>query len=162
MKLTIAEWKLIGQAVSFVGLSCGDKRAIALSARLGIEGQLVAQTGVEPADPSQPPPAGWTETRPVEDEVNDAYDEATEKRGHMRTILVELGNRLVDEQGFEPARVSIDPERDARLLKSTQPVAQFVAWLDHVREARTILDRFGLHWPRVQKHKSGDGTRNVT
>jgi len=161
MKLTIAEWKLIGEAVSFVGLGCGDRRAIALSARLGIEGQLVAQTGVEPADPSQPPPAGWTEMRPVEDQMLDACDEADKKRGQMRAILVEVGGRLVDEQGFEPARMSIDPERDAPLLRSTQPLAQFVAWMDHVREARAILDRFGLRWPRVREHKPGDGTRKA-
>ncbi len=77
---------------------------------------------------------------------------------NLKAMLMELGNRLVKEHGFAPAQAAFDSQRDARFLRSTQLIAVFVAWLNHVPEAQKILAELGLEWPlgQVRGNAKGD------
>ena len=73
-----------------------------------------------------------------------------EEEGNLKAVLMELGNRLVREHRFKPAQAIFDRQRDAAFLRSTQVLAMFVAWLNQVPEAQTILAERGMAWPLGQ------------
>lgn len=62
---------------------------------------------------------------------------------NLKQILMELGNRLVTERGFNPAIATADPN-------STRPIAEFTKWLNSTPEARMILREMGVYWPVVE------------
>jgi len=163
MRLSVAEWELIGQTLGFVGLMAKDERARQLAERLGPNCQAAAEEGVEPADPSEPPPPGWHEAIPVDEEMHEAFLGFIEQTDNLKAMLLDLGNRLVTEHGFEPACAVFDPKRDGRLLRSTQLLAAFVAWMNRVPEARKILlEEHRLDWPLGRQRGLEDRACNFT
>ena len=65
-------------------------------------------------------------------------------RINLKEVLMELGNRLVTECGYDPAIPNSG-------LRSTQWIANFTEWLNNMPEAREILDSMGIDWPVVEK-----------
>ena len=63
---------------------------------------------------------------------------------NLKQVLMNLGNRLVTERGFDPA-VFDNPDR-----KSTVPIRVFTEWLNHTPEAIEILKEMGINWPVVK------------
>lgn len=58
---------------------------------------------------------------------------------NLKQILMELGNRLVQEKHFYPA--------GSRGIPNTSPITQFTEWLNRTREAREILSEMDVVWP---------------
>jgi hypothetical protein len=78
-----------------------------------------------------------------------------EESMNLKALLMDLGNQLVRKHGFQPAQAILDRKRDVAFLRSTQMIAMFVAWLNHVPEARKMLADYGWEWPLG--HRRGKG-----
>lgn len=63
---------------------------------------------------------------------------------NLKQLLMELGNELVLDEGFEPAMGQ--PVAD----NNTQPIKDFTVWLNNTPEARQILAEKGFEWPVVE------------
>lgn len=169
MKLSPWEWGLIGSAVSYMGLVARDERSRALAERIGAAGENAAREGVEPADLSEPAPSGWNDVPDFEDEIRRELQRVDEEAGgeggdspylNLNAILMEVENELVTEHDFEPASARIDPREDAKLLKSTQAIATFTAWLNQCPEARLLLLLSDISWPVVRQRGPDDRACN--
>jgi len=65
----------------------------------------------------------------------------------LKQNLMELGNRLVTEHGFNPsAGTAVGPIHE-EMLRSTDVITLFTRWLNEVPEAREILLDMGYQWP---------------
>jgi hypothetical protein len=58
-------------------------------------------------------------------------------------ILHELGNKLVLEHGFAPAHLH---GCSSHINRTTEPLVRFLVWLQHTREAGSVLRDMGV-WP---------------
>lgn len=63
----------------------------------------------------------------------------------LKAVLMQLGNRLVMEHGFEPSAMGW-MQRDAR-AQTTHPIRQLTQFLNEHPEAREELKTLGLEWP---------------
>lgn len=66
----------------------------------------------------------------------------------LKRILMELGNKLVLEHGYEPSGPM--PENLRAGLQtdvSTEPITLFAEWLNANPDARRILAEMGVQWP---------------
>lgn len=64
---------------------------------------------------------------------------------NLKQILMELGNRLVSEHGFEPA-TGLWPKSD-----NTVAIKDFTDWLNNTPQAQQVLAEMGHEWPVVNK-----------
>lgn len=64
----------------------------------------------------------------------------------LKKVLMELGNRLVKDYGFDP------PDRSAN-DHSTYAVLKLTEYLNRVTEAREVLKELGYDWPITTKDK---------
>jgi len=150
MKLTQQQWFLVARAVYFVAGMAGDERAKPILKLIGRDGCRAARRGVRPA--SEITEEREHEAIGVDEKAAEEFARLYEEMENLKAILMELGNRLVHEHRFKSAQAIFDPKRDAGFLHSTQMVAMFVAWLNHVPEAQKILMERGLSWPLGQFH----------
>ncbi len=62
---------------------------------------------------------------------------------NLKKLLMDLGNRLVTERGFNPANYP---------GKSTKPILDFTNWLNRTPDAIEILAEVGVEWPIVKRN----------
>ena len=62
----------------------------------------------------------------------------------MKQLLLRLGNTLVQEHGFVPAGLGNNIKS-----KTTDPLVQFLIWLDKTPEARDELEDMGFSFLRT-------------
>jgi len=60
---------------------------------------------------------------------------------NLRGILAELGHRLVEEHGFQPANLH---GCSALLNHTLEPLVRFLVWLEHTPEANFVLQQMGV------------------
>lgn len=70
------------------------------------------------------------------------------ERPNLKQILMELGNKLVTEHGFEPAT--------GMWAKANNTVAikDFTDWVNASPQAQQALADMGVDWPVVKKKQS--------
>ena len=70
---------------------------------------------------------------------------------NLKKVLMEMGNKLVLEHGFDPGRMN-DHWLSAVTVTdtSTQAICEFTVWLNRVPEAREVLAEMGIEWPVVE------------
>jgi hypothetical protein len=69
---------------------------------------------------------------------------------NLKKVLMELGNKLVLERGFEPvgdAAISPTIMADLTSDKSTAYITMFTIWLNSNPDARDVLRELGVDWP---------------
>lgn len=67
---------------------------------------------------------------------------------NLKRLLMEFGNKLVGEKGFEPSGPM--PPALQRALKedhSTEPITAMATWLNEHPEAVGALREMGINWP---------------
>ena len=147
MKLTQQQWFIVARAVHFVAGMARDKRKPILKL-IGRDGRKAARKGVRPVpeitEDCDHEPIG------VDERAFEELVRLQEEEGNLKAVLMELGNRLVREHRFKPARAIFNRQRDAAFFRSTQVLTMFIAWLNQVPEAQKILDEQGLSWPLGQ------------
>jgi hypothetical protein len=62
----------------------------------------------------------------------------------LRKVLTELGDRLVQEHGFQPANLY---GCSALLNHTLEPLVRFLVWLEHTPEAAFVLQHMGVWRP---------------
>jgi hypothetical protein len=60
---------------------------------------------------------------------------------NLRKVLAELGHRLVEEHGFQPANLH---GCSALLNHTLEPLVRFLVWLEHTPEANFVLQQMGV------------------
>jgi len=60
---------------------------------------------------------------------------------NLRRILAELGHRLVEEHGFQPANLH---GCSALVNHTLEPLVRFLVWLEHTPEANFVLQQMGV------------------
>ncbi len=66
----------------------------------------------------------------------------------LRKVLSDLGDRLVQEHGFQPANLY---GCSALLNHTLEPLVRFLLWLEHTPEASFVLQQMGV-WHRDRLH----------
>lgn len=66
----------------------------------------------------------------------------------MKQTLVQLGEKLVQDHKFKPARFPLAADRNPE-NKSTTPLVEFLLWLDRTPEAREELEKQGILFIRT-------------
>ena len=145
MRLTQEQWFVIASAVGFVGELAREDRAALILKCIGRDGCKAARKGVEPAQ--EITTSCYHEAIGVDEMAFDEVIRMQEESMNLKALLMDLGNRLVRKHGFQPAQAILDRKRDVAFLRSTQMIAMFVAWLNHVPEARKMLADYGWEWP---------------
>jgi len=145
MKFSHEQWKLIAAAVRYVGAFAGEHRMAPIQEMLGPQGMGAAVEGVEPAD-DEPSLGEMPEEIDLADRVDEHLAELIIEHENLYWILVEMGTRLVEECGYEPASVSLHAVKDQQFFKSTQAIGVFIAWLCRSPEARRMLEDYGFEW----------------
>ncbi len=67
----------------------------------------------------------------------------------IKQTLMSLGEKLIQEHNFKPA--SFKCRRDDNDSRSTDPLIQFVIWLDQTPEAREELEKQGIMFIRTSQ-----------
>lgn len=145
MRLTQEQWFVIARAVSFVGELAREDRAGPILKCIGRDGGKAARKGIAPSP--EIAATCYHEAIGVDEKALDEVIRMQEEAMNLKALLMDLGNRLVRKHGFQPAQAILDRTRDAAFLRSTQMIAMFVAWLNHVPEARKMLADYGWEWP---------------
>lgn len=65
------------------------------------------------------------------------------KRVDLKRALMNVGNRLVTEFGYNPGKDERTP--------STKPIVEFTEWLNRDENARFLLEQEGVDWPIVRR-----------
>jgi hypothetical protein len=60
---------------------------------------------------------------------------------NLRKVLAELGHRLVQEHGFQPANLH---GCSALVNHTLEPLVRFLVWLEHTPEASFVLQQMGV------------------
>lgn len=60
---------------------------------------------------------------------------------NLKMILMVLGDKLVKEHDFTPSGCFAEDE------PTTQPITDFVEWLNNTPEAQQLLCDWGIEWP---------------
>lgn len=74
---------------------------------------------------------------------------------NLKEVLMELGNRLVREYGFDPGLPNLPVEKVVGMIgpagrsSSLQYLVWFTEWLNGCEDARVILEEMGIKWPVV-------------
>jgi hypothetical protein len=68
---------------------------------------------------------------------------------NLKKALMDLGNKLVIEHGFDPGAPSGYVGPVCAGDTSTQAICEFTEWLNRVPEAREVLAEMGIEWPVV-------------
>ncbi len=69
---------------------------------------------------------------------------------NLKKVLMELGNKLVTERGYEPigdARFPLEFLAELKGDRSTGYITIFTMWLNENPDAREILKEMGVDWP---------------
>ncbi len=69
---------------------------------------------------------------------------------NLKQVLMDLGNELVMDHGFEPATGNPSPG-----VPNTVPIKTFTNFLNEWPEARVVLRKMGFDWPVVPKSIGG-------
>ena len=77
---------------------------------------------------------------------------------NLKKVLMEMGNKLVLEHGFDPGGTANGRADHLRFTMSavtvtdtnTQAICEFTEWLNRVTEAREVLAEMGIEWPVVK------------
>lgn len=73
----------------------------------------------------------------------------------IKSTLVKLGEKLVKEYKFKPARFKYPEEQEVR---TTDPLVEFILWLDRTPEAREELEKDGIMFVRTQQFIRGESS----
>jgi hypothetical protein len=60
---------------------------------------------------------------------------------NLRKILTDMGHRLVEEHGFQPANLY---GCSALVNHTLEPLVRFLVWLEHTPEASFVLQQMGV------------------
>jgi len=77
---------------------------------------------------------------------------------NLKEVLMQLGNALVLERGFDPANVEFTNLDDAETVlcqSTTEPIKFFTDWLNKTPEAQEILAEMEIDWPVVNRDAGG-------
>lgn len=67
---------------------------------------------------------------------------------NLKKVLMELGNRMVTEAGYDPSGPVPDHIRRAFVDETnTEPIALFTEWVNLNPRAQEILRDMGVEWP---------------
>ena len=69
---------------------------------------------------------------------------------NLKKVLMEMGNKLVLEHGFDPGHNDHWLSAVTVTNTSTQAIYEFTVWLNRVPEAREVLAEMGIEWPVVE------------
>lgn len=73
---------------------------------------------------------------------------------NLKQVLMELGNRLVTEEGYDPPQPHLEQEY------STTELQRFTEWLNTNEPARRVLAEMGYNWPVTPKPKQKPPTED--
>jgi hypothetical protein len=145
MKLERWEWELIAHKMLVVGGI--DSRALEIVDKLGEKGENAITEGMDAADPLAVEPADWkARGQAAIDEMVAEVAHYAEMEHNLWSLLENLSARLVTEEGFAPATMRFNSKSDGHLLRTTDVIAAFTAWVNRVPEAREILSESGFDW----------------
>jgi hypothetical protein len=77
---------------------------------------------------------------------------------NLKLILMQLGNNLVTQRGFDPASTTHCGEHQ----RSTHPIKVFTDWLNETSEAIDELRLLGVEWPTAQEYPTVWARREPT
>ena len=69
---------------------------------------------------------------------------------NLKKALMDLGNKLVIEHGFDPGAPSGYVGPVCVGDTSTQAICEFTEWLNRNHKAREVLAEMGIEWPVVE------------
>lgn len=75
------------------------------------------------------------------------------KNGGLKLVLMNLGNTLVTEHGFDPANTR--PIELLPIQRTTTLVAAFTEFVNNHPEAQQVLKEMGIAWPVVERPSHG-------
>jgi len=64
---------------------------------------------------------------------------------NLKKLLMDLGNELVQNHGFDPATVPPCGER-----RNTNPIKEFTDWVNENPKAQQVLAAVGVEWPTAK------------
>lgn len=80
---------------------------------------------------------------------------------NLKSVLMQLGNRLVTEVGYDPSGPLPQSVMDRLAAEwNTEIITLFTAWLNQHSEAVHILEEMGVEWPLANRMSGSNGGGN--